>query len=100
MKRKTIIGLVNALALSGLTAINPIPLLVNNSQETNTVNQNTQSKKDQAPVTQQSNRVTPTPEYIGGVKMDGWQQNYGIPPHVYGMYHVRRGTHKRSNKIG
>lgn len=24
--------------------------------------------------------------------------NPGIPPHIYGTYYVRRGTHKRTNK--
>ena len=24
-------------------------------------------------------------------------RNYGIPPKVYGMYYVKRGTHKRTN---
>lgn len=23
--------------------------------------------------------------------------DYGIPPKIYGMYHVKRGTHKRTN---
>lgn len=35
-------------------------------------------------------------QYAGG--LDVISHNPGIPPHIYGTYHVRRGTHKRSNK--
>ncbi len=25
-------------------------------------------------------------------------ENQGIPPHIYGMYHLRKGTHKKTNQ--
>lgn len=37
------------------------------------------------------------PDMIGGHEMVNIG-GYGIPPHIYGMNHVRRGTHKRTNK--
>jgi hypothetical protein len=33
----------------------------------------------------------------GGFQVMGY--NPGIPPHIYGAYHVRRGTHKRTNAV-
>ena len=33
---------------------------------------------------------------VGGQEFLGL--NVGIPPHIYGMHYVRKGTHKRTNK--
>lgn len=36
------------------------------------------------------------PDMIGGHEMVNIG-GYGIPPHIYGMQHVRKGTHKKTN---
>ena len=36
------------------------------------------------------------PHSFGGSPM--MYAGYGIPPHIYGIYYAKRGTHKRSNR--
>lgn len=47
-----------------------------------------------------SQKVTTGTQYIksmaGGFHVVS--HDIGIPPHIYGQYHVRKGTHKKSNK--
>ena len=95
---RTAAGILAAIGLAGLTAMNPLPQNVNNSQDSqNAVNQNVNNKKESAPVQQQNTRQTPTPQFIGGLPMAGWRGDYGNSPQWYGENKVRKGTHKRTN---
>lgn len=47
--------------------------------------------------TEQTKKIKDSlPDMIGGIEMVKIG-GYGIPPHIFGMHHVRRGTHKRTN---
>jgi len=64
----------------------------------------------QSTPTQVQQRITDQKQPVDEVKpvrrqnkFSGFAPGYdiippGIPPHIYGMYHVKKGTHKRTNK--
>jgi hypothetical protein len=98
-KRSGFIGFLGAAALAGLTAIPAaVPANVQAAKQETTINQ--QQQKQQAPVqAPTSTAVTDQlPTHMGGVALGGKNSHFGIPPHIYGMYHVRRGSHKKTNK--
>lgn len=45
-------------------------------------------------IKEQVQELTPV-RHVGGTNLFA---GYGIPPKVYGMHYVRRGTHKRTNR--
>lgn len=99
--RSGFLGTIGAAGLAILAAL-PSTQQQNLQQNTKQESQNVQSQKqkENAPV-QTSNQVTAKdqlPDEMGGLKLGGKSFDFGIPPHIYGVYHVRRGTHKRSNK--
>lgn len=80
-----------ALAAMAIAAIAPGAQQVKAEQGT------TQSVRQKEAVKQP---VISSRQYVrqnaGGFNVIG--HDAGIPPHIYGTYHVRRGTHKRTNK--
>jgi len=82
-----------AIALAGLSSMAPAPTI--KVQNENQPAQSQKSQKDQVVEPRHSQKIQVVQE-AGGMQVLGY--GYGIPPHIYGMYHVRRGSHKRSNK--
>lgn len=60
-------------------------------------NQNQQQKADSLPV-QQINKKRGIQIQQRSIPTTQHFSNQGIPPDIYGMYHVRKGTHKWTNK--
>lgn len=76
----------------GISSIAPVPHNVNQSI---TVEQRTNKEKEAIL------KYTPTAKeyvrsYAGGLNVIS--SGVGIPPHIYGTFYVKRGTHKRTNK--
>jgi hypothetical protein len=98
-KRSGFLGFLSAAGLAALTAIpSTVPQNVQAAKQETNVNAPSQKQQSpiQAPVNTQITDQLPT--HMGGLALGGKNSNFGIPPHIYGTYHVRRGTHKRSNK--
>ena len=58
-------------------------------------NQNSQNRENQALTNQRSsNKLAYKPSHTPLLRD---YYSGGIPPKIYGMYHVKRGTHKRTN---
>src|SRR6185312_11176057 len=99
-KRSGFVGLLSAAALASLAAIPAaFPANVQAAKQETTLNANQQDKQQspvQAPTSTQVTDQLPT--HMGGVALGGKHSHFGIPPNVYGMYHVRRGTHKKTNR--
>lgn len=81
-----------ALALAGLATTAPAPGI---TVQDGPVQTTQKANKDQAvkPVKSARQYVR---EDAGGMQVMSY--GVGIPPHIYGQYYVRRGTHKRTNK--
>jgi hypothetical protein len=81
------------LAFAAIAAMAPAPTVTvkaaNNTQQTQKAN------KDQTSNVAKSARQF-IREDAGGFQVVSHFN--GIPPHIYGAYHVRRATHKRTNK--
>jgi hypothetical protein len=86
---------LGAATLAALTLGQPIisqAKTVENKTISSTANK---EMKQGAEVTKK--RKDSLPDMIGGHEMVNIG-GYGIPPHIYGMQYVRKGTHKRTNK--
>ena len=79
-------------AMAGLMAIAAPPTVVDNTAGSTT---NSKHNRDQLPM-RSSQREKIVIQSAGGFNVLG--DNSGTPPHIYGQFYVRRGTHKRSNK--
>jgi len=77
-----------ALMALGLAAISPSPV-----QASKATNQ--QLQKEQI-THKKSSAKEIIKQMAGGMSVMGFRE--GCPPHIYGQFHVRRGTHKRTNK--
>lgn len=99
-KRSGFLGFLSAAGLATLSAIpSTVPQNVQAAKQETSINQ-TQNQKQQTPVQAPVNtQVTDQlPTHMGGLRLGGKNSNFGIPPHIYGMYYVRKGTHKRTNR--
>ena len=82
-----------AIALAGLSSMAPAPMV--QVQNENQPAQSQKAQKDQIVEPKHSQKINVVQE-AGGMQVLGY--GYGIPPHIYGMHHVRKGTHKKTNK--
>jgi len=99
-KRKSSkIGVIGSIGLAGLAALSGFtPPAANLGAVTLQVEQQQNTQKQTPAPVAKTNQISQLPVNIGGVEMLGKKDDFGIPPHIYGMYHARRGTHKKSNK--
>lgn len=97
---------IKTMAVIAASAAMLSPTVTPSIQQSPVFNQGTDSKyvseqtqRKSAPVPAQNVQRQPQqlPSSIGGIPMIGIT-NIGIPPKIYGMFHVRRGSHKRTNK--
>lgn len=82
---------VSALALAALSIGATAPAIPSNAAQPVQQTQN----KSATPV-KETKVMKEVRGVIGGQEFLGL--NVGIPPHIYGIHYVRKGTHKRTNK--
>ena len=93
-------GILSAMALAGLAALGVGKVQKQDSNSQNNVrfdrrNQSNENRDNQALTPQRNlSKSVYRPSQSLGRR---YFYNAGIPPKIYGMYHVRRGTHKRTN---
>ncbi len=86
-----------AIAAAGTMLMGGIPPTAASSSTTSIQQQSSSTNsQQQAPPVQQVNTIKNISHGMGSM---AYIINNGIPPKVYGTYYVKRGTHKRTNKL-
>jgi hypothetical protein len=85
MKSMKVLGALAVLAMMGAT----------NSQVSAASYHSGHNKEMNKPASMNKKRKDSLPDMIGGIQMI--TPAIGIPPHIYGQYHVKRGSHRKSN---
>jgi hypothetical protein len=100
-KSRGFLGMIGAAGLAALTIIpSTVPQNAQAANQKTNVSQKQDNKQQipvQAPTSLQVTDQLPT--HIGGLELGGKSSGFGISPKDYGEKYVRRGTHRKSNKI-
>lgn len=92
--KKAILGTIAIMgAMGAITTGENNARTVDHTQQQ--ANQNKSNKNDQQAPAETMGQKYVVRDVVGGMPIMGYRE--GIPPHIYGMRYVRRGTHKRSN---
>lgn len=93
-------GILSAMALAGLSAL---AVGTGQKQDFNSQNNVRFDRRNQSNENRENQALRPQRNHSKQVYRPSQSlaprdfYNAGIPPKIYGMYHVKRGTHKRTN---